>query len=198
MKRINESTENILPIDGKVIYHGKIFNQFESDDFLDKLRNNIEWKKDEVFIFGKHYITRREVAFYGTKELEYKYSNSIKTALHFTQELSHIKETVEKITKKNYNACLLNFYPTGNEGMGWHSDNESSIVKNSCIASVSFGAERKFLLKHKTLAYSSSILLEHGSLLVMENETQHYWLHRLPVSKRVQQPRINLTFRQMY
>lgn len=198
MKRMNESTENILPIDGRVIYHGKIFNPLESDDLFNKLRNNIEWKKDEVFIFGKHYITRREVAFYGTKELEYRYSKSVKTSLSFTKELLKIKRIVEDISRTNYNACLLNLYPSGNEGMGWHSENESSIVKNSSIASVSFGAERKFLLKHKTLAYSSSILLEHGSLLVMENETQQYWLHRLPLSKRIQQPRINLTFRQMY
>ncbi len=197
MNMMKEIHKNILALDGRVIYYGKIFNQSLSDDYLTRLTNNIEWKNDEVVIFGKQYITKRKVAFYGSKILEYKYSNSTKTALTFTPELLEIKQTVEKLTGASFNACLLNMYPTGNEGMGWHSDNESSIVKHSAIASVSFGAERKFLLKHKVLPYSSSIVLEHGSLLLMQNETQQYWLHRLPVSKRIHQPRINLTFRQM-
>jgi alkylated DNA repair dioxygenase AlkB len=89
---------------------------------------------------------------------------------------------------------LLNKH-NGNEGMGWHSDDEKSMGKNNTIASLSFGAERKFSFKHKQTKQIVSLVLEHGSLLIMKNATQTNWLHSLPKSKNITQPRINLTFR---
>jgi alkylated DNA repair dioxygenase AlkB len=79
--------------------------------------------------------------------------------------------------------------------MGWHSDNESMLVKHNTIASFSFGAERKFVLKHKTTKQKVEIILEHGSFLSMEDEIQDHWKHALPKSMRIKQARINLTFR---
>ena len=105
---------------------------------------------------------------------------------------------ISAITKNEYNACLLNLYHNGDEGMGWHSDNEKEIITNSSIASLSIGAQRKFAFKHKLTKETHSLILENGSLLEMKGTIQQHWLHCLPKSKKVQTPRINLTFRQMH
>jgi alkylated DNA repair dioxygenase AlkB len=104
---------------------------------------------------------------------------------------------VEQITKRSYNSCLLNLYHTGDEGMAWHSDDERSLDSQSSIASVTFGAERKFSFKHKRTKETASLVLEHGSLLEMKGSTQTNWMHRLPPTTKVKRPRVNLTFRSM-
>ena len=106
-----------------------------------------------------------------------------------------LKELVEQKTNETFNSCLLNLYHTGEEGMAWHSDGEKDLKKNGAIASLSFGAERKFAFKHKTSKETVSLVLEHGSLLIMKDQTQTNWLHRLPPTKRIFTPRVNLTFR---
>ncbi|MBL1142768.1 MAG: alpha-ketoglutarate-dependent dioxygenase AlkB [Proteobacteria bacterium] len=167
----------------------------ESNVYFDSLFNNIEWKNDEAFIFGKHYVTKRKVAWYGDKPFEYTYSNRTKHALPWTTELKVLKSLVEKETGESFNSCLANLYHDGSEGMAWHSDDEADLKKNSAIASLSFGAERKFCFKHKQSKKTISIMLENGSLLVMKGETQTHWLHCLPTTRKVDKPRINLTFR---
>lgn len=191
----DERIENILPKDGIAEYYGNIFNQEEADQFLLLLLNHIEWKNDEVKIFGKQIITKRKVAWYGSKPFLYRYSNTSKTALPFTNELLAIKAIVEKVSNETYNSCLLNLYHDGDEGMGWHSDAEPELKPNGAIASISFGAERKFNFKHKITQEKKQILLHHGSLLVMKGTTQSFWLHQLPPTKKVKEIRINLTFR---
>ena len=104
---------------------------------------------------------------------------------------------VEKLTETKFNSCLLNLYHDGNEGLAWHNDDEKVLRRNGTIASLSFGAERKFSLKHTKTKQTISIILEHGSLLVMKDETQVYWLHSLPKTKKIVMPRINLTFREI-
>lgn len=187
----------MLSNDGTVNYYGAIFSRDIAINYFDQLLNNIAWENDEVIIFGKHIITKRKVAWYADFGLEYAYSNTKKKGLAFTDELLAIKKLVEEITGEHFNSCLLNLYHDGDEGMGWHSDDEKSIVKNSAIASVSFGALRKFSLKHKQTNQTVSLPLENGSLLLMKDETQTHWRHSLPKSKRVKEPRINLTFRKM-
>jgi alkylated DNA repair dioxygenase AlkB len=186
---------SILPYDGETIYHGKIFNEEQSLFYLNKLLHNIEWKQDEVILFGKKIITARKVAWYGDNYNKYTYSNVTKTASLFSPELLEIKTIVEKITRQKYNSCLLNLYHSGNEGMSWHSDDEKMILENSSIASISFGAERVFKFKHKKNNTTIKFLLENGSLLDMKGETQKYWLHALPKLKSAHGLRINLTFR---
>jgi alkylated DNA repair dioxygenase AlkB len=199
MDLFNDTIEtNLLPKDGTVIYYGKVFSEKESRDFTKKLFENIEWKNDEATIFGKHIITKRKVAWYADKDFSYTYSGSTKYALPWTEELLTIKKIAEKKTGFIFNSCLLNLYHDGNEGMAWHSDDEKELVKDSCIASLSFGAERKFMLKHKSTKETISILLESGSLLSMQDETQTYWLHQLPKTTKVKTPRVNLTFRMMH
>lgn len=190
-------TENLLPYDGTVNYFGKILSQEEANQYYNILLNNIEWRNDEALIFGKHIITARKVAWYADANFPYSYSNTTKQALAWTKELLELKIISEQLTNEKYNSCLLNLYHNGNEGMAYHSDDETALRKNGAIASLSLGAERKFLFKHKSNKQTISMLLEHGSLLVMKDETQTNWLHRLPTTTKIITPRINLTFRQM-
>lgn len=187
--------ENLLPQDGIVNYYGKIFSEKEADFYLEKLLSTIEWKNDEAIIYGKHIITKRKAAWYGDSNYSYTYSNTTKHALPWTAELMVLKERVEELTKAKFNSCLLNLYHDGNEGMAWHSDDEKSLGKNTTIASLSFGAERKFSLKHKLTKESVSLVLESGSLLVMKGSTQTHWQHSLPKTTKIKTARINLTFR---
>jgi hypothetical protein len=190
-----DTEQNLLPNNGTVNYFGPVFTPKLADHFYHQLLNTIDWKNDEARIFGKQYITKRKVAWYGDLGYSYTYSNITKVALPWTQDLLKLKKVVEDVSGFTYNSCLLNLYHSGDEAMGWHSDDEKSLQKNSCIASLSLGAERKFSFKHKNSGQTVSLNLESGSLLLMKNETQTYWLHRLNKSTKIKQPRINLTFR---
>ena len=192
---IIEKTKNWLPADGTVNYYGKLLNKNEADFYLIKLLETIEWRNDEAIIFGKKIITKRKVAWYGEKPFEYTYSNITKYALPWTKELLELKTLIEKETGETFNSCLLNLYHNGEEGMAWHSDGETDLKKDGAIGSLSFGAERKFSFKHKQTDNKVELILEHGSLLVMKGTTQKHWLHRLPPTKKVIRPRVNLTFR---
>lgn len=188
-------THNLLPHGGIVNYHGKIFTPAQARHYLEVLLNTIEWKNDEAVIFGKLIVTKRKVAWYADTNFEYTYSNITKRALPWTKELLELKSITEKETGETFNSCLLNLYHDGSEGMAWHSDGETDLKKDGAIGSLSFGAERKFSFKHKQTKETVSIVLEHGSLLVMKGTTQTHWLHRLPPTKVVNKPRVNLTFR---
>tara|TARA_R110000851_G_scaffold333532_1_gene515155 strand:+ start:119815 stop:120426 length:612 start_codon:yes stop_codon:yes gene_type:complete len=189
------SERNLLPRDGIVNYFGRVFSEEEANHFYNILLNTIAWKNDEAIIFGKKIVTKRKVAWYGESEFEYTYSKVTKKAHVWTPELLQLKQKIEAKSGETFNSCLLNLYHSGDEGMGWHSDAEKDLKKNGAIASASFGAERKFAFKHKETKETVSLNLEHGSLLVMKGATQTHWLHRLPPTKKIHTPRINLTFR---
>ncbi|MFY8024416.1 MAG: alpha-ketoglutarate-dependent dioxygenase AlkB family protein [Sediminibacterium sp.] len=190
-----EEQPNILPYDGIAHYYGSIYNHEESNYFLNTLLNTIDWQNDQIKIFGKLIVTKRKVAWYGSLPFEYRYSNTTKKALPFTPALIALKEKIEAVSGETYNSCLLNLYHNGNEGMGWHSDAEAELKKDGAIASLSFGAERKFLFKHKVSTEKRAIFLQSGSLLVMKGATQTHWVHQLPASKKIKELRVNLTFR---
>tara|TARA_R110001632_G_scaffold55309_2_gene135413 strand:- start:10659 stop:11261 length:603 start_codon:yes stop_codon:yes gene_type:complete len=187
--------QNILPFDGEAIYHGLVLDRKQCDFYYQKFFNEIPWENDQAIVFGKHYITKRKVAWFGDKEYNYKYSGVTKQAHLWTPELLQLKQKIEEISETTYNSCLLNLYHSGEEGMAWHSDGEKTLLDNGTIASVTLGAERKFSFKHKETKKRIDIILENGSLLLMKGTTQKNWLHRLPPTKRVFSPRINLTFR---
>ena len=189
------SEKNLLPQDGIVHYYGKLMSRPEGDRYFESLLSSIDWKNDEAIIFGKRIITARKVAWYGDQPYDYTYSKTTKKALPWTSELKALKSLIEDATGEQFNSCLLNLYHNGSEGMAWHSDGEKTLKKDGAIASVSLGAERKFAFKHKTTKETISLMLEHGSLLLMKGTTQTHWLHRLPPTKKVMSPRINLTFR---
>lgn len=192
-----DSTKNWLPYDGTVHYWGKIFSQKQSDAYYKSLMEQVAWKNDEAIIFGKHIITKRKVAWYADKPYEYTYSKISRTALLWTPLLLELKEIVQKKTQQEYNSVLLNLYHTGAEGMAWHSDDERDLKTNGSIASLNFGAKRKFAIKHKQTKHKQIFELESGDLLEMKDQTQSHWIHNIPTTKKIHTPRVNLTFRQM-
>jgi alkylated DNA repair dioxygenase AlkB len=188
---------NIINQDGQAHYFGPILTEEQNSYYWEELLHKMEWANEKVVMFGKEITTKRKVAFYADESIEYTYSNKTKKGLPWTPSLLSIRELVSKYTHQSYNACLLNLYHDGEEGMGWHSDDEREIVPNSSIASLSIGAERKFSFKHKATKETQSLLLQNGSLLEMAGSLQQNWWHALPKSKKVNGPRINLTFRQI-
>ena len=189
--------ENLLPFNGEVYYFGPIFTPEESIELYQELLNGLAWKADEAVIFGKHITTKRKVAWYADQAFEYTYSNTTKKALVWTEALRLIRERTQNKVGERFNSCLANVYHSGEEGMDWHSDGEKDLVKQGCIASLSFGVTRWFHFKHKQSGEKLKIELVPGSLLIMQGSTQTHWLHRLPPTKKVESPRVNLTFRQM-
>ncbi len=188
---------NLLPCDGTVNYYGPILSPAEAGRHLESLLHNVAWKNDEAVLFGKRIITARKVAWFGDSDYSYTYSGTTKQALVWSEELLGLKAMVEQWTEAKFNSCLLNLYHSGNEGVTWHSDDEKALGRNATIASLSFGAERKFCFKHKRGPQAVSVMLESGSLLVMKGATQENWLHSLPKTKKIKHERINLTFRTM-
>ena len=186
---------NLLPSDGIVNYYGVIIGAVESKQYFDILMDSTEWKNDQVVVYGKHITTKRKIAWYGDEKYHYHYSNTSKYALAWTEPLLTLKSIVEQKAQVSFNSCLLNLYHDGDEGVSWHSDDEYTLDSTTAIASLTFGAERKFSFKHKRKAETASIVLETGSLLIMKGETQQNWLHALPKTKKIHEPRINLTFR---
>ncbi|WP_306415972.1 alpha-ketoglutarate-dependent dioxygenase AlkB family protein [Fulvivirga ulvae] len=195
MTLFDTAVDNILPNDGVARYFGAVLDKPKADNYQKLLMETVEWKHDEVVVFGKKHVTKRMVAWYGDDNFSYTYSGTTRQATPWTKELLELRDMVEKLTATTYNSCLLNLYHHGEEGMGWHSDNEDTLEPGATIASLSLGAERKFAFKHRHTGETVSIMLENGSLLTMMNEVQEYWLHSLPKTKKVHEPRVNLTFR---
>ncbi|MEP2775286.1 MAG: alpha-ketoglutarate-dependent dioxygenase AlkB [Luteolibacter sp.] len=188
---------NLLPRDGEVFYHGAVVSGADCAGLLAALLREIPWQHDVTMMFGKRIVTARKVAWYADGGASYSYSGTTKQAHPWSDLLLGLKQAAEQRTGAEYNSCLLNLYHGGDEGMGWHSDDEKEIVEGSSIASLSFGAERKFSFKHKLTKETVSVVLEDGSLLDMRGQTQRCWLHQLPKTKKVSAPRANLTFRRL-
>lgn len=184
---------NLLPCDGEVNYYGRIVPA--ANEYLARLLTEIPWKHDQVSIGGQARLTKRQVAWFGDRHYAYTYSGVTRQAMLWCPLLLELRQIVEEKLDRRFNSCLLNLYADGSEGMAWHSDDEAELGVNTTIASLSLGAERRFLLKHKQTRQLVTVWLEHGSLLVMKGETQTHWLHSLPVTARVNTPRVNLTFR---
>ena len=190
-----EMSENLIPYDGEVFYFENFLKEQLAMQFFQELDKNISWEHDEFFMYGKRIITKRKVAWYGSKAFQYTYSNRTRTAIVWNQKLLEMKNILESKTSENFNSCLLNLYPEGSDGMGWHSDDEKELRPLATIASLSLGSDRKFSFKHRLTKETVSLTLQNGSLLLMKGSTQKHWLHQLPKTKKIIGPRINLTFR---
>lgn len=187
----------ILP-NAELIYVPDFFNKQEANNNFKVIKDQTNWQHDDITVFGKTYKQPRLTALFGDTNQTYSYSNITMNPEPFTSTLLDIKTKVEDFSYEKFNTLLINLYRDGNDSNGWHADNEKELGKNPVIASVSFGEERPFHFKHRTLKNESYKLnLEHGSLLVMKGEMQHYWLHQIAKTKRQIQPRINLTFRKL-
>ena len=190
------SPQNILPKDGETFFFPGFFGKAESDIFLEKLSTEIAWKQEPILIFGKEVMQPRLTAWYGDEGKSYRYSGIEMQPLPWTGSLLEIKSIIEQLANISFNSALLNLYRDGTDSMGWHRDNEKELGIDPVIGSVSFGASRKFLMKHqhdKTL--KAAVELTHGSLLLMKGKTQHCWLHSVPKTTKPIGTRINITFR---
>ena len=190
-----DPTRNLLPADGEVYDHGRLYGDDEARAVFSALLDDVVWQHDELVIAGKRLVTARQVAWYGDREEAYRYSGSTKVARPWTPLLASVKQRVEGAVGSTFNACLLNLYRNGDEGMSWHSDDEGALGRTPTIASLSLGARRRFDFRHKTDRRKVSLVLDGGQLVVMAGATQRHWEHALPKTKQVRTPRINLTFR---
>ena len=182
-------------------FHVKIFDSFlshkDSDLFFQKLLININWRREQIFVWGKKRTTKRRVAWYADKGKKYSYSGLTLEPDNWDQDLFRIKQRIQNITLQEFNSVLLNEYPNGGVGMGWHSDDEKELGNSPIIASISLGAERIFHLRHKDSKEKIKINLLNGSLLLMGAGIQEYWQHKLAKTAVSVGPRINFTFRNL-
>ena len=192
---VSTAVANLLLKDGSAAYMPNVFDPNSCSTLFASLRATLDWQQDQLFMFGKLVTTKREVAWVGDAGCSYTYSGVKKFPQAWTPELLRIKHTTEALAHHSFNSCLLNLYHDGDQGMGWHSDDEIELEQNAPIASVSFGGERKFSFKHKFEKLGASVVLENGSVLLMHAPTQNFWQHSLTKTKRIVLPRINLTFR---
>ena len=182
--------------DAEISIFLNLFSIQESDNLLETLKTEIDWKQEQIKFFGKMHDIPRLTAWYGDVGKSYTYAGISVEPSSWTPLLLQIKEKVESVSNVQFNSVLLNRYRSGNDGVSWHSDDEPELGVNPIIGSVSFGESRPFQLKHKYLeGIKQKITLEHGSYLLMKGETQHKWLHQIPKSKKEMGERINLTFR---
>lgn len=180
----------------EVSYFPSFLRSEQADLYLKALKETIPWQQDEITLFGKTYAQPRLTALYADNGKPYSYSNITMHPHGFTTELSEIKTTVELEVQTKFTTCLLNYYRDGRDSNGWHSDDEKELGQNPVIASISLGAERFFHLRNKAdKSIKHKILLEHGSLLIMQGETQHFWQHQIAKTTKKIGERINLTFR---
>jgi alkylated DNA repair dioxygenase AlkB len=181
--------------DAEIEYHPSLFNSEKANELFELLKNEIPWQHDEITVYGKKHLQPRLTSLFGNDGKPYGYSNIIMQPNRWNPLLMFIKNEVEAICNENFTTVLLNYYRDGKDSNGWHADNEKELGRNPIIASVSFGAERVFQLKHNVTNQRQNINLENGSLLIMKGTTQHFWKHQIPKSSKEIGARINLTFR---
>ena len=180
----------------EVVYIPDFYNLEKANSYFKILKETIDWQQDFITVFGKTYKQPRLTALYANNNLSYSYSNITMEPKFFTNTLVEIKHDIEAFSKHQFTSVLLNLYRNGNDSNGWHADNEKELGKNPQIVSLSLGTPRTFHFKHRKLKDEKhKLILEHGSLLIMKGEMQHYWLHQIPKTKKEIGERINLTFR---
>ena len=197
MKQLFNSEPIVFNVkDAELIYYPNVFNEAECSQYYKALLENTQWREDTITLFGKTHKQPRLTALYANNNKPYSYSNITMYPEAFGLELELIKNKIEAICAATFTTCLLNLYRNGNDSNGWHADDEKELGINPTIASVSFGAVRRFQLKHKTdKDQKLTINLESGSLLLMKGSTQQFWKHQIPKTKKEVGKRINLTFR---
>lgn len=183
----------ILPYGGSATLWPSFLD--DPDETFHELLHDIAWEDHYITLFGKSVREPRQSAWFHTDGLPYRYSQSLRESQQMTPLLSHIMDRCADATHTQFNSVLANLYRDGNDAMGWHADDEPELGREPVIASISLGAERRFDLRHRETKESVSVVLPHGSLLIMSGQSQHQWVHRIARTKKVSDPRINLTFR---
>ena len=182
--------------DADLEYYPNFFDINKSNELFQKLKTEVPWQHDDIKVYGKIYAQPRLTALYGNEGKPYGYSNIVMQPHNWSPLIMYIKNEIENVCPENFTTVLLNNYRDGRDSNGWHADNEKELGRNPIIASVSFGSERVFQMKHNSIKeLKQNIILEHGSLLIMKGTTQHFWKHQIPKTAKPISERINLTFR---
>lgn len=206
--------DNLLPYDGQVNDLGVVIDgdKINDNDLYQLLLTELPWQADVVTLFGKTHITTRQIVWMGDNSISYRYSGHSRQALPWSDTVFHVKQLIEQRLsdigiKVEFNSCLLNYYPSGADGMGYHADDEKELGQQPIIAALSLGATRKFVFKHKTVRHKTighkdqpvkvELPLQSGQLIVMHGDTQTHWKHTITKTKTVSEGRISLTFRCM-
>ena len=199
MKSLFESTSEPIFLDlpdAEIIYYPQFYDKEQADIIFAELVKDIPWQQDEIRVYGKIHPQPRLTALFGNEGKPYSYSNITMQPHPWNSLLQKLKTEIEKVSDTIFTTVLLNQYRDGKDSNGWHADNEKELGTNPVIASLSFGAERTFQLKHNLdKDLKKNIVLQHGSLLLMKGKTQHFWKHQIPKTAKPINPRINLTFR---
>ena len=183
---------------GEIGFVPDFISQELANYYFKLFQESLSFQQGTITLFGKTHPIPRLEAFFGIDNQVYSYSGKTLETQSFTKELLEVKTLIEEISDEKLNCVLVNLYRDGKDSNGWHADNEPELGKNPVIASLSLGASRRFDLKHNTTKEKISIELNHGSLLIMKGEMQHYWKHQIAKTTKVSTPRINLTFRYIY
>lgn len=196
----DEEAHRVNIPDAALSIYRQAFSATEADSYLNSLVDTTPWRHDNIKIHGKTFPLPRLQTWYAHAGATLRYSGMRIKPLAWTNELLSIGDRVEALTGLRFDGVLVNLYRDGNDSVGWHSDNEVEFGPDPVIASVSFGATRDFVLKHlfKVELKPVKCALTHGSLLVMGHGVQTHWQHQLPKRKRVTEPRVNLTFRNIF
>ena len=187
---------NLLPCDGTIVLYPDFLPEAVATELVRSLTANLAWQQEHLTIYGRRVACPRLTAWYGDPGLAYTYAGIPHVASGWPPALATLRAALARLGVTT-NSVLCNLYRSGRDHMGWHSDAEPELGPDPDIASISLGACRRFLLRHRSLGHRLAVDLPHGSLLRMHGSTQHFWQHRLAPTARPVAPRINLTFRRI-
>lgn len=195
-KKINDRTVEYFLENDTFDTKATNWREITSEDLFKAEFKNIKWKQDSISLYGKNIPLPRLTSWYGDKGQSYTYSGINSQPNEWNDGLLYIKKQIEKVAEVVFNSVLLNWYRDGDDYLNWHADDEKELGKNPIIASMNFGETRDFIIrKNDDNSKKITIPLEHGTLLIMRGEMQHFWQHSVPKRKKVRGSRFNLTFR---
>ncbi|MGA1389052.1 MAG: alpha-ketoglutarate-dependent dioxygenase AlkB family protein [Ilumatobacteraceae bacterium] len=187
----------LLPFDGSAVLHEQFLDRELANRAFDELLSTNKWEEHDIVVFGQRHREPRLSTWHAVDGKEYEYSGLLRTPLAMTPLLSDLRQRCEQVSGAKFNSVLVNLYRDGNDGVGWHADNEAVNGREPTIASISLGATRRFDLRHRESKETVKVDLHGGSLLVMSGLSQHCWVHQVAKTKQMVGPRINLTFRRV-
>lgn len=173
------------------------YSAAESERLYQRLLREQNWPDNRYTVAGRQFTLPRLQTWHADPGIVYSYSNNLLQTRPWTPLLYAIRAKIEDRLNYRFNSVLVNLYRNGEDYVGWHADNEPELGDRPFIASLTFGAERQFAFRHKQSFEQGQVLLRSGSLLVMQPDFQHHWLHSIPMQKNVSRGRINLTFRKV-
>lgn len=185
--------------DGTLTLHRDIFDEKTAHSLFDSLITTLNWQQPSIKMHGKTIPIPRKQVWMGDAETSYKYSGQLFQPEPWNPVVLDIKHKVERLSGARFNSVLCNLYRDGQDSVSWHADDEPELDPSTPIASFSLGATRRFDLKPKTGSGNTvQLFLANAMLVVMSPEVQVNWVHQIPKTKKVQDARINLTFRRVH